>query len=331
MKYSFGALFCVFLFLAGFASAEETVHIMQKGETIFSLARSYGVSPQDVLDLNKISDARTVQAGQKIRIPSVNGASSGSASPGGNAAPSGNAAPGGAWISAYDEYRVEKNDTLYSIARINNITLAELLDMNGFAPGYVLKAGEKIRIPAAGGKAPAQTGIASTGSTPAGGAAGSSGSSGSSASSGTPAGGTTPTGNASQGGEKPAGNPVPVKTDPAVQWPVKAKAVSYLTGGLYGVQVTGEQREPVKSLTRGTVVSTGPFRGFGNVAIVQKPDGYLYVYGGCETLSVKEGDKVVPGTELGKLGIDAKTAKPQLFFLVYRGNTAIDPVKAPRT
>jgi len=323
MKYSFSALIvCVFLFLAGFAGAEETVHIIQKGETIYSIARSYGVSPQDVLDLNKISDSRTVQAGQKIRIPSVNGASGGNSASSGNSTTGGNSASG-AWTSAYDEYRVEKNDTLYSIARINNITLAELLDMNGFAPGYVLKAGEKIRVPAAqngiaGGKA-AAGGSGSSGTASSGGAAG-----------GTTSTGSSPAGTISQGGEKPGGNPVPVRADSSVQWPVKAKAVSYLTGGLFGVQVTGEQKEPVKSLTRGTVVSTGPFRGFGNVAIVQKPDGYLYVYGGCETLSVKEGDKVVPGTELGKLGIDAKTAKPQLFFLVYRGNTAIDPVKAPR-
>ena len=94
--------------------------------------------------------------------------------------------------------------------------------------------------------------------------------------------------------------------------------------------VTGDKSEPVKSLTQGTVVSAGPYRGFGRVAIVQMSGGYLYVYGGCETLLVKEGDKVVPGTELGKLGIDAKSAKPQLFFLVYQSNNPIDPVKAPR-
>jgi murein DD-endopeptidase MepM/ murein hydrolase activator NlpD len=61
------------------------------------------------------------------------------------------------------------------------------------------------------------------------------------------------------------------------------------------------------------------------------PGGYLYVYGGCEYLSVKEGDRVVPGTELGSLGIDAVSQKPQLFFLVYQSNTPIDPAKAPRS
>jgi septal ring factor EnvC (AmiA/AmiB activator) len=103
-----------------------------------------------------------------------------------------------------------------------------------------------------------------------------------------------------------------------------------MTGKLSGVVLLGERSEPVKSLTQGTVVSAGPYRGFGRVAIIQVTGGYLYVYGGCESLSVKEGDRVVPGTELGRLGIDGVSEKPQLFFLVYRNNSPIDPAKAPR-
>jgi murein DD-endopeptidase MepM/ murein hydrolase activator NlpD len=265
------------LFPAALAVPEEAVHIIQKDETLYSIARSYGVTADEVIKLNNITDPRTIKPGQRIRIPSK-----------------------GSVISAYDEYKVERNDTFYGIAAKYNITVTELLEMNGFASSYVLKAGEKIRIPAA------KSGVAASGST--------------------------------TGPVLALPNPAPEKTAqaaekpvPTATWPVKAKSVSYLTGGLYGVQVTGEKGESVKSLTQGTVVNTGPFRGFGNVAIVQKSGGYLYVYGGCETLLVKEGDKVVPGTELGKLGVDAKTAKPQLFFLVYQGNTPIDPAKAPRT
>jgi murein DD-endopeptidase MepM/ murein hydrolase activator NlpD len=118
--------------------------------------------------------------------------------------------------------------------------------------------------------------------------------------------------------------------DTSLRWPVNPKEIAYLTGKLSGVVVEGEQAESVRSLTRGTVVSAGPYRGFGRVAIVQVAGGYLYVYGGCESLSVKEGDRVGSGTELGKLGIDAVSQKPQLFFLVYQNNNPIDPSKAPR-
>jgi septal ring factor EnvC (AmiA/AmiB activator) len=92
----------------------------------------------------------------------------------------------------------------------------------------------------------------------------------------------------------------------------------------------GVQAESVKSLIQGTVIAAIPWRGYGRVAIVEVSGGYRYLYGGCETLSVKEGDKIGPGAELGKLGINASSGKPQLFFLVYKGNTPIDPAKAPR-
>jgi murein DD-endopeptidase MepM/ murein hydrolase activator NlpD len=263
--------------------SEERIHILQKGETIYSVARSYGASPSSVLALNGLSeaDARTVQAGYRLRIPSASGSA---------------VQPG----NPYGEYSVSKGETLYSIARRYGISLTELLDMNGFSPNYIIKEGERIRVPSAGSVVPSSSsGIASaSGSVPNSG--------------------------------KPQGTGNPVRVDPSIRWPVRAKDVSYLTGKLYGVVVTGERSEPVKSLTQGTVVHAGPYRGFGRVAIVQVTGGYFYVYGGCESLSVKEGDRVASGAELGKLGIDAKTEKPQLFFLVYRSNNPIDPAKAPR-
>jgi murein DD-endopeptidase MepM/ murein hydrolase activator NlpD len=117
---------------------------------------------------------------------------------------------------------------------------------------------------------------------------------------------------------------------PSIRWPITAREVSYMTGKLQGVVITGTRGEPVLSLTRGTVISAGLYRGFGRVVIIQTDGGYLYVYGGCESLSVKEGDMVGPGAELGRLGIDAVSNKPQLFFMVYRSNLPIDPATAPR-
>jgi septal ring factor EnvC (AmiA/AmiB activator) len=119
--------------------------------------------------------------------------------------------------------------------------------------------------------------------------------------------------------------------DPLVRWPINAKEIAYMTGKLPGVVLLGERLESVKSLTQGVVIAAGPYRGFGRVVIIQNTGGYLYVYGGCENLSVKEGDRVNPGTELGRLGADALTEKPQLFLLVYRNNISVDPAAAPRT
>ena len=295
-------LISIFLsfFIAGFGFSEEVIHVIKQGETIYSIARSYGLSADEVLKYNKISDPSKVQAGTKIRIPGAKGSVAPSAAP--SASPA---------RQAYDEYRVEKNDTLYSLARRYGISVSDLLKINGFTDSYVLKTGEKIKVPGPGyAQGSIQSGATNT-----------------SAQTGTAGSGTVsqpaPSGN--------TGNTTTaIKLDPSIKWPIKAKEIAQITGKLNGVQLTGDRQESVKSLTGGTVVSAGPYRGFGRVAIVQTTTGYLYVYGGCETLSVKEGDKVATGGELGKLGIDTKTAKSQLFFFVYKGNTPVDPAKAPR-
>ncbi|MDR2730657.1 MAG: M23 family metallopeptidase [Treponema sp.] len=119
------------------------------------------------------------------------------------------------------------------------------------------------------------------------------------------------------------------KIDTSLRWPVNALEIAYMTGQL-GVIVDGVYSESVKSITAGKVVSAGPWRKFGKVVIVEVAGSYFYMYGGCESLSVKVGDKISPGTELGKLGISAASEKPQLFFMVFKSNTPIDPAIAPR-
>jgi septal ring factor EnvC (AmiA/AmiB activator) len=55
------------------------------------------------------------------------------------------------------------------------------------------------------------------------------------------------------------------------------------------------------------------------------------MYGGLENLSVNVGDKLSPGTEVGKLGINSVSEKSQLFFMVFRNDTPVDPASAPGT
>jgi septal ring factor EnvC (AmiA/AmiB activator) len=104
--------------------------------------------------------------------------------------------------------------------------------------------------------------------------------------------------------------------------------VEYRSGTLGGVILVGTKSEAVKSLSTGIAISVGPYHGFGRVVVIQTAGGYAYVYGGCESLSVKVGDAVRPGTELGRLGADEEQSR--LFFLVFRNNKPVDPAKAPR-
>jgi septal ring factor EnvC (AmiA/AmiB activator) len=128
--------------------------------------------------------------------------------------------------------------------------------------------------------------------------------------------------------ERPA-NAKPIPKNPAIRWPVSAKEIFYMNGNI-GALVSGEESESVKSLTKGTVVHASPWRGYGNVAIIEAEGGYRYLYGACKTLSVRKGDAIEPGTELGKLGIYPASGKPELVFIVSHNGSPVDPVKAPR-
>jgi murein DD-endopeptidase MepM/ murein hydrolase activator NlpD len=267
--------------------AEDLIHVVEKGETIYSIARSFSIDPGDLMLLNNITDASRLQAGRRLRIP-VN--------------PFGVTETGGGGRPVYQEYWVSRNETLYSIARNNGTTVQALRDANGFSQSYVLKEGDLIQVPVS---ALATAGTTENSAVP-----------------------VTSTGVAeSHSGVRQT---TVREVDSSLRWPVTPQEIVYMDGKLPGVMVTGNRAEPVRSLTQGTVISAGPYRGFGRVAIVQVAGGYLYVYGGCESLSVKEGDRVSPGMEIGKLGIDAVSNKPQLFFLVFLRDTPIDPSKAPR-
>ncbi len=44
-------------------------HTVAKGETLTQIAKQFGVTVEDIKQLNKIEDAKKLQAGQTIRIP----------------------------------------------------------------------------------------------------------------------------------------------------------------------------------------------------------------------------------------------------------------------
>ncbi len=284
-----------FLLLAVFLCAQDRIHVLKKGETLYSVARIYGVEYQELLRINKIDDPHKLQVGQKITIPGKPPAPPPDASAAGDTMPDDGGKPAS---SATITHKVAKDETLYGIARRYGVAVGKIRTLNGLDERAVLKVGAVLRIPVSG------TSPATTTSTT-----------------------VAPPTATKHVDARPTQSK---KVDPAIRWPVSARQVAYLTGKLYGVMIGTEKSEPVRSLSRGTVVSAGPYRGFGQVAIVQAENGYVYVYGGCDLLSVKEGDLVSPGLELGEVGVDSLSGKPQLFFLVYKDNVAIDPALAPR-
>jgi len=299
--------------------AENLVHMVAKGDTIYSISRLYKISQEELMRSNNITDASKLKTGMRLVIPSKTSPKTENspaesprtenpraessrienprienpktANPPAVIAAPANAPPANA---VFFFYTVSKNDTLYSIARSRGVTLQALRDLNGFSKNYVLKTGEKIKIP---GPAPAPTTVTIT------------------------AAGKTPPKSSAQSTAKTA--------DPSIRWPVAAKEVLYMSSNT-GVLVSGRESESIKSLSGGVVVHASPWRGYGNVAVVETDEGYRYLYGSCETLSVRKGDSIEPGTELGKLGIYPASGKPDLVLIVSHNGSPVDPAKAPR-
>jgi len=286
-------LLALFWLSAYSVSGQDLVHQVAKGETVYSISRLYQISQDELMRYNKIADASKLQAGMRLAIPPKASSSPAvsNSPPVSNSSPVAAAAP--VTPSAYSTYTVSKSDTLYSIARSKGVTLQALRDINGFSKNYVLKAGEKIKIPAPGAAARATAPAASANAA------------------------TTPAKNTAK------------KADASIRWPVAAKEVSYMSSNS-GVLIAGRMSESIKSLTGGVVVHASPWRGYGNVAVVETEGGYRYLYGSCESLSVRKGDSIEPGTELGKLGIYPASGKPELVLIVSQNGSPVDPAKAPR-
>lgn len=265
-----------FLFLCiGTLNAEDLVHILQKGETLFGISKKYHVPASAIMNANNILDPDKLKIGQKIVIPNV--------------------------------YTVQKGDTLYGIARKFEVEIDLLLGLNNLTKNSGIRAGDTLFLP--GQKDSLVASKSSENSSPI-----------------------------------IINNPVIIPPKPLVDprlyeskqvdtkiiWPVSVTDISYLSGKLYGVSITSGKGEVVKAISSGSVLSTGPYRGFGQVVFLQGKTGFIYVYGGLDQISVSSGDTLNFGDKLGTLGFDSISGKPQLYFMVYNKETPVDPAKAPR-
>jgi LysM repeat protein len=53
-------------------AANVRTHVVAKGETLSQISKQYGVTVEEIEQLNKIEDAKKLQAGQTIKIPAAN-------------------------------------------------------------------------------------------------------------------------------------------------------------------------------------------------------------------------------------------------------------------
>ncbi|MEI7851763.1 MAG: LysM peptidoglycan-binding domain-containing protein [Kiritimatiellales bacterium] len=127
-------------------SSSEKVHSVQKGETLSSIASSYGVSWKRLAEYNSISNPNQLKVGQELRIPGssssvVSGSSTKHTAPVSSRPAAASIKPG--------TYVIQKGDMLATIAKRSGLTVAEIKAANDLKSDSLV-VGKKLTIPKKG-------------------------------------------------------------------------------------------------------------------------------------------------------------------------------------
>lgn len=104
-------------------------HTVEKGDTVWGIARKYGVDPQEVLELNRLEKPYTIHPGQSILIPGSE-----------KDTPPSEEKNGGT------KHVVQKGETVWSISRRYNATPAQIIELNGLKKPYRIYPGDVLTI-----------------------------------------------------------------------------------------------------------------------------------------------------------------------------------------
>ena len=209
-------------------------------------------------------------------------------------------------------YRVQRGDTLYSIAWRNNWDHHELAAANGIKPPYQIYPGQIIylnkRPPAAKPQPRPQP--------------------------------TRPLPQPPTSYKKPANHAKPIQEKVANQrdkqvdmswsWPARGPVIEgfSVSGAVNkGIDLAGRKGEPVLAAAGGKVVYSGTgLVGYGNLIIIKHNETYLSAYGHNSKLLVKEGQWTKAGQKIAEIG-STGTNRDKLHFEIRRHGKPVNPLQ----
>lgn len=122
-------------FISSSGSSEVIRHKVRKGQTLGHIALKYGVSVAQLKRWNNLKKT-TLQIGQIIKIYKGNSYSGAKSS-----AKTSSSSKGG-----YTTYTIRKGDSLYTIARRHNMSLNDLLKLNGLTTKSKIMPGKTLKV-----------------------------------------------------------------------------------------------------------------------------------------------------------------------------------------
>jgi murein DD-endopeptidase MepM/ murein hydrolase activator NlpD len=92
-------------------------HTVVRGNTVYSIARLYGVPVRSIIEANRLKPPYLLKVGDQLRLPRRR------------------------------THRVAKGDTVYSISRQYGVPMSELMRVNGIQPPYTIVVDQELSVP----------------------------------------------------------------------------------------------------------------------------------------------------------------------------------------
>jgi murein DD-endopeptidase MepM/ murein hydrolase activator NlpD len=222
---------------------------------------------------------------------------------------------------------IASGESLYTIARLYNVTAQAITQANGLGSPDKIYVGQKIVIPGMKGS-PKSAPISQP-----------------DASSKAP----TVVAEIKPNDSTPIASPASIQTDtpvtaakPLVQpkvepvlsgsdkfrWPVSGRVITDFGNSKgTGINIEAPEGAAIRAAENGQVIYVGSgVEGYGNLVLIRHPNGYVSAYAHLKDMSVAKGDVVNRGDNIGSAGMTGGVSRPQLHFELRKGATPVDPV-----
>ncbi len=117
---------------AGAVSEKATKHVVQKGETVWGIARKYGVKPEEIIAVNKLKEPGKISPGKVLIIPRAGTSVSERPKP---------------RSGAGAKHIVQKGETVWGIAKKYGVKPEEIIAVNKLKKPDEISPGQELIIP----------------------------------------------------------------------------------------------------------------------------------------------------------------------------------------
>ena len=300
-------------------------YTVQRGDTIYGVARQFGLSVRALIDANNLQPPYQLTVGQVL------------------------------FLSTSHEYVVVKGDSLLGISHKTGVPYSTLARMNNITDPNLIKVGQRLKLPSTSQAQVAplepvsRPTVTATPVAPAPTPAQDSKKGGyatladreKAAEAAPPPPPPPPAAPVAQPAPAPqqaaaAPAPAPVQAPPPKSgkgfiWPVRGEVIAEFGAagkGVHndGINIAVPKGTPVTASDDGVVAYAGnELRGFGNMLLVKHADGWMTAYAHNDQLLVKRGELVKRGQKIAISGDSGGVGQPQLHFELRQGTRAVDP------